>query len=383
MGAPRLISGAALALTLVGCAATPSSSQTTEEPTPSTSMIATPTETMSPSLAPTIAPRTGWTIHPVIDSPDPNALISGVAEARGQLFALGSAGFEHPGIWASSDGVSWTPAATPKSASRFGFRIRALVDAGSRLVAIGPGGFSEGSGLFATAILTSVDGVRWETVEKTPGIDPLSHASAHFGLVKVGSRLIAVGHDVWVSDDDGLIWSVAATREQISGTMFSVTERDGLIVAVGEAGGGDVIGPPAIVWLSSDQGATWSRSELPQGSTASGVTFGRDAKLVAVGMKDNGGMAWVSADQGQSWVPVPLEGCCPSDIAGTPSGYVVVSFTLGVGGDAGIAWTSLDGASWTSNPLEFGSSSIEWTPSFSLLATARPLSVALAPYPFP
>jgi hypothetical protein len=147
------------------------------------------------------------------------------------------------------------------------------------------------------------------------------------------------------------------------GWLSDVEEIGGSVVAVGSTGSGPLA-------LASTDGGTWTRaSEQPSFETPGGAGMSSlitwQGGLVAIGPGDRQSVAWRSTD-GLTWEKT-YESHYPSDEeiaagyafegamyrgAQGPTGLVAVGLSVnGLTGDfGGAAWTSQDGASWTSVP---------------------------------
>ena len=348
------------------------------EPILSPSVVST-----EPSLTPSITPeatlpvREGWTLHHVTEA-DANTSVFQVAEARGKLFAVGHGPLLQPAIWVSANAVDWVEADVPTPPTGLGFNVSNVVDAGDRLVALAPGGFAAGSGAFATMVYVSDDGFTWREAEATPGVE----TAALFTILRVNDRLVALGQEVWVSDDHGLTWVQAAGRAEIDGTMSRAAEHDGLLVAAGQAGQSDITELPFLVWTSADAGETWDRSEVDAG--ASDVTFGPDGRIlmsVYTGASGSESAIWWSLDRAQSWSEGIVQPCCITGLISTPTGYVA---TLR---DKSFVLESADGETWTEQAIGVGEITCcvegRWLPSFGLVLAVNGDSVVLGPNPGP
>ena len=358
----------------------------TPQPTSSASSSVAPSASVAPSqptLTPSIAPeatlpaREGWTLHQVTEA-DANTSVFRVAEARGKLFAVGHVSLLQPAIWVSADGVDWVEADVPTPPAGLGFTVFDIVDAGDRLVALAAGGLAAGSGAFATMIYVSDDGLTWREAEATPGVE----TAALFTIVRLGDRLVALGQEVWVSDDHGLTWVQAADRAEVDGTMFTAAEHHGLLVAAGQAGQSDITELPFLVWTSTDAGETWDRSEVDAG--ASDVTFGPDGRIlmsVRTGTSESESAIWTSFDGANSWSAGGNQPCCITGLTATPTGYVA-TFR-----DESFVLESADGETWTEQPIGVGDITCcvegRWLPSFGLVLAVNGDSVVLGPNPYP
>ena len=349
------------------------------ESSPSPSPTAVPTATPEP----TIVPRTGWSTVFSVDEDE--ARIAGIAEARGRLFALGQTGSRQPAIWVSNDGTSWALAGLPAMSERYpgsdgpdgdlgGFVVD-LQDAGDRLVAVAALGLASGSGLFGTMVYVSDDdGLTWAQVDATPGVV----AAAIFDLARSGDRLIGVGTAAWASDDGGLTWTEVMGGADIGGTLYAVDARDDLVVAVGDAGNGDLTSPPAIALVSRDGGDTWQQTVLHPDRLARSVAVGASGRIVVGGYVNEGMVTWVSDDSARTWTAsAPFGSCCVGGMVATPTGYAAVSSMLFEG-----VLLSVDGISWNTIAIPADFNAVSWGPSFGLAVAARD-EVLLGPVPAP
>lgn len=328
-------------------------------------------------------PRAGWSTAFTI-APGPYNRLRGVAEAGGQLFALGRSGRTQPAIWVSEDSITWTAAEIPPMTERLpgadgssadlAAIVVDIVDAGDRLVALASVGLADGSGLFGTMLYTSDDeGQTWSEVQSTRG----TTAAAMFGLAHRGDQLIAVGTAVWSSHDGGLSWTEVVDAESLGGTMRSVAARDDLIVAVGDGGNGDLTGPPAIALVSTD-GESWERIVIHPDAVARSVAIGPSGRIVVGGHRNADLLIWVSDDAGATWETTsPSAACCAADLVATPTGYVAAASASFEG-----ALLSSDGSTWTQSALDSGLSAVDWGPRFGLTG-ATDDTILLGPVPAP
>lgn len=350
----------------------PPSTPTAALETPSPSVSEAPT----PTPAETIAPRANWSVHRVLDGDDPYVSMGGVVEIRGRLFAGGVAGFEQPGIWVSDDGVSWRATAIPRMQPDLVASVKDIIDLGDHLVALAAGGYAEGSGPFVTMIYTSTDGESWQPVDDTPGFD----VGAHTQLLQVGTRLVALGRDVWVSSDGGSSWAASATHDELDGDIVNAATSDGLIVAVGAKVASDLVEPPGVVWTSSDGGDSWTRREISPELIPAAVVIGQDGRIVVIGNAAAELVVWTSTDRGETWdeTRAPRSGSV-YDATVVPGGYAATGAAQS--DDAGIVWTSDDAISWTEQIIPIVGTDIDWGPTFGITVAGPPMSVALGPQP--
>jgi serine/threonine-protein kinase len=216
------------------------------------------------------------------------------------------------------------------------------------------------------AAWTSTDGTSWTRVPPSelaaPGNQELS------GVAVLGTDVVAVGSDtssgtmdaaVWISHDDGTSWSRAAdpglvaTGDQV---MRRVIAAPPGLVALGYTAVGN--GRDAAVWTSTD-GESWT--PVPSSDFAgagdqeifSVATF--EGQIIAVGSSatasgDLDAAVWIESEGVWSRVASdPLEG--PRDqqmtsVIATGSGLVAVGYNTAGGDHDAAVWTSSDGRIW-------------------------------------
>ena len=270
--------------------------------------------------------------------------------------------------------------------------MNAVVVGPAGLVAVGEAR-SRDNGNVDAAVWISSEGREWSRIDDEPG--ELGDATSVFGaeseqtMVEViaGSwGLIAVGVDgvaddrdaaVWVSDN-GSAWERVTHDPAVFGgagdqLINAVTEMNGQLVAVGEAG------ERAAVWTSGNRD-TWTVADVA--GTESGPSVMNDVAafsggLIAVGSAGANmcPAVWLSAD-GLTWQPVSAEmagrdslfaadECAMSpmfDVAVVSRGVVAVGtrflsdedpsyadFTT----DGPLVWRSVDGYEWVLEDPEF------------------------------
>lgn len=208
------------------------------------------------------------------------------------------------GVWHSDDGTTWERIADTAV-------IWELVEWNRGFVAAGQSG-----GVSTATMWRSEGGTEWQEFE-TPKDRPIEERSWVMGLTASDDVLVSVGMfgdaqlgsdaAVWTSRD-GVEWTRSPHDPTTLGggryeSMYTVVSLDGTLVAFGEA----VTAPPetigqAAAWLSEDGGTTWTRltpDDEVFGNRFSGTTYIRsaaviDGRIVAVGLDDDVGMAWVA-----------------------------------------------------------------------------------------
>lgn len=262
----------------------------------------------------------------------PESLITGVVTLPTGLVALAKmapecspspCAVDEPPVvaWISADGRRWSPHVLPTLGSSTG---------SPSLLASGPAGLIATSSGRPALVVTSSDGVSWESlpVGTLPtGVIVKDLLGTAAGYVAVGLRVTNDGRwdpaSLWSSD--GRRWSDAPTElpaspapgtAVLSAVTSVIAGRDGMI-----AFGRDVIWPGAVLWWESSDGRRWSALPgfPPLGPVHCGTErctleprgslVGDGQRLVALrGGADAG--AWISTD-GLAWSPVPMGGDVP------------------------------------------------------------------------
>jgi serine/threonine protein kinase/photosystem II stability/assembly factor-like uncharacterized protein len=190
----------------------------------------------------------------------------------------------------------------------------------------------------------------------------------------VEAKAVAVGYGdkgaaVWDSSDGGSTWTRVPTKrcQGCRGkghNMFGVTAIGSTLVAVGnnefvsQQGGGatDVDGA---IWVSSDGGLSWRRvspktpSFLGAGVEIRAVIPAGDG-LLAVGKDDNGGAVWTSPGATSTWTRLTKKQCVScsgqvfmNDLVAIGNGFVIAGYMTDNGKDRVAAWVGSNGASPT------------------------------------
>ena len=346
-----------------------------------------------------------------------NGLVAvGADDASGDLDAA---------VWRSRDGVEWSrvDAGNPALAGDGRQVMTDVVAGGPGFIAVGSGtnpavsSEVEGVGFVEAVVWTSADGETWTRGSKAQSLtaddpclleEPATSMSAVAaggpGFVAVGTRNCRAHQHaaVWTSTD-GLTWEMAPPdREAALGPgdqiMRDIVERDGTLVAVGQATEGNAFSVPA-AWASTD-GITWTRAPDPPlldgttkgtlyavtatetGFVAVGVTAAdpsqtflnaghaleRSNSIFVLASQSMDAAVWLSAD-GLSWAPVDettglfteSEAQGMLDVSVAYGGLVAVGFT-GVLADRDAAvWLSEDGTEWrkTDDAAEFARAGVQ------------------------
>jgi hypothetical protein len=161
-------------------------------------------------------------------------------------------------VWLSSDGREWTriedDAFLATEEDDWTVDISSVTTGGPGIVAIGTAGLSGGTGtrtpggVDRMAVWTSADGTDWDRLP-----DREDTWAGSISGDPEGSRLIAFGTDMWISED-GYTWVRHATQDPLNqprDTANLAWDGDRVV-----AGGPDQV---LSLWVSGDRGDTWSR----------------------------------------------------------------------------------------------------------------------------
>jgi hypothetical protein len=301
------------------------------------------------------------------------AVISDAVNAGDWLTAVGYSGIvvdSAMGIpdwqavsWRSSDGLEWDLALISDGPGAFASGVDA---SGSGLVLAG------GRKLGSAMTWTTVDGTHWDAHD-LPSIDPAGTwqrvttvATGHGTFVAGGSagpELFERTARFWRSGD-GIAWTAVPADPVFDGT--EVTDILPLAkgwLALGRIGTGQAT-TGSVAWLSEDA-ATWRLVRDPAllGGWARSLASRADGIVVAVGSANDerSARAWVSSDQGETWVAAPEADTMTwygrkirmLDVTATTSGFVAVGNLVEMQFGTGVSWVSSDGLVWrrsTSHP---------------------------------
>ncbi|MFV1990478.1 MAG: hypothetical protein ACC652_07040 [Acidimicrobiales bacterium] len=241
------------------------------------------------------------------------------AVADGFLVAASDPTSYVPGLWFSSDGVSWGQLSTTGLSSPA--EIYSVFSTGTATFIVGALRVNrlEGQSPLSPMIWRSTDLKDWARVD----IGARGQGAVS-GIVDAGLRLLAVGSDrdggeIWDSTDNGLTWIRSTAPEfgvaRDSWNLFDVVGTDDLIVAVGEASTFDAVDGALpgdfgtieiLVIASGDGGETWVRAELdPE------MAVGLDS---ASSVSGAGGAFWIVAESLRDMRPEPQS--CYADLGG-------------------------------------------------------------------
>jgi hypothetical protein len=224
-------------------------------------------------------------------------------------------------VTVSRDGGPWVDATLPEAAANG--LLTGIADDGGRLVAVGSIGFA----------LTSEDGLVWQSHE-TGGrtFGRVVWADGSFIALDTSDNTVA-------RSADGYSW--AASGDPLPFQAFALAAGDSQVVVAGWAGG----------LARSEDAVTWTRGSSGDISWLSAVTSGA-GRLVAVGssgtiLASPGGRAWTKVAGGTGdWFTIAAWG----------------GLRFVAAGRAGVTATSTDGVNWVQGSIRDnqGSTSIAW-----------------------
>lgn len=314
-------------------------------PTASASLSTAPTPTTSPPVT-----ELRWSVDAFL--PESGAQPGAIARVGDRLIVTGS-DQDGPAAWYSDDGgADWQRASV--IGDRGDQRPMALGNvAGNadRLLSLGWVNVGANDADRRSVLWASTDlGTTWERVPDD-ALPPRLHdiAAGGPGFVAVGNAnpSNSGGPDldpphaaVWVSPD-GQEWEPLPDEASFQlSRINSITERDGMLVAVGSHRVGEEDLPT--IWRSPD-GRQWSRVELSASPGAvESIAVGPDG-FVAVGSSTQGGqraMAWLSPD-GATWTSETLDqmaGGVATGAAVNGLGFVAIGTSTQTVDVPGLVW---------------------------------------------
>jgi hypothetical protein len=241
--------------------------------------------------------------------------------------------------------VSWHPGNVPTAENNSSI-IGIVPKPGGGYVAVGY------DGVFGSIAWTSPDGVSWTEVPRPEGWESAGISR----VMPFSGGLLAVGRDTgdietdlaaaWISTD-GTDWRRVEGGPDMQGQILDAVETDdGRLIGVGGVPGADAAG----IWISSDAGETWQRTDdVIDNAFIWSIAEGGPG-FVAVGWRRDPQptmAVWTSSD-GESWALAPD----PEDSLGFEGidvvedhGTLVMVGSLVQGGEGRI-WTSTDGLAW-------------------------------------
>lgn len=259
-----------------------------------------------------------------------------VSFGGGFFYAAGMAG-----VHRSADGITWETSYVPHLNNLYWTNCT-----GGRIFVGGPNPGQK--------LITSVDGVTWESVTSLP--------SMVTDVVAADGRLVAIGTSAYTSVD-GTTWTQHATPTWVSGQRLKhLAFGNGVLVAVGDRGtigrspdgatwtlsalgsegflydlayGGNAyvaVGHPGLV-LTSPDAVKWSRQEATVSGSLRSVSYGAGRFLVTTDSS-----ALLTSTDGLKWEPTPA-----------PAQFYVVRYLNDhfMGTSWGSVYLSTDGLTWS------------------------------------
>ncbi|MFI5255244.1 MAG: hypothetical protein ACHQ15_07295 [Candidatus Limnocylindrales bacterium] len=291
---------------------------------------------------------------PVLHIDGASHTVVGVAP-DGTFVAIQSAlDSQAPVVLHSGDGLSWT-ASGPLPAAMYS-QVEAITRFGGGLIAVGWD--EQGPG----AIWSSPDGATWQRVPTQPALEPdvLERVAASSTTI-----VVVLGNGAVAGSHDGITWTAASPGEPGGQIVADVTATDLGFVAVGGAG------TVAAAWTSVD-GWSWRAATFPDDSDANArmlAVAARGRRAVALGAVPGPGEgasdpwsaigAWVSTDAGATWTRTgtSTRETAPALFPQNPVRLYVLSdgfVVLGMGPADLAIWNSLDGVGWQEARVEGG-----------------------------
>ena len=176
-----------------------------------------------------------------------------------------------------------------------------------------------------------------------------SHCSTE---VRCGNYLGIANWNVWRSSN-GLDWEELPASPSLQSQVISdVVVNQGELLALGQLNPGDgTTDWPSATWRSTD-GITWTEpdtlGDLPGHARAASI----DSIVVAIDPEPFGfyGRVWYSDDVGKSWTKADLpsgSSCDVKDVAAVSEQFVVVGAAIPEVPLSPCSWASADGATWS------------------------------------
>jgi len=258
---------------------------------------------------------------------------------QSQILAPGSRGTDESaenGIWRSVDGgLNWSFLAEPSLTSS-----ACAGDRGGYLDQI----LSNGSGLLGigTGIWQSADGIDWTCIGPTPR---LGITYAHDEFVGVGSTDSASVSDWFWASVDGVAW--AKVQKAPFNPEVPLAVADGFLTIAGAEGPS---GPPSHL-LTSGDGRSWTEQPYPFGAADISLAGSDGVRAVALedgysstGGENEPGAVWVSSSDGATWTryELPPRAGDDAESAAIFGNRVVVTgcMNTGDGNDCAVLWSA-------------------------------------------
>ena len=228
---------------------------------------------------------------------------------------------------------------------------RQFIGAGTATTILDP----EGPAVLSPPVaLRSGDGLTWtETPLPIPPerFEFRTHQSG-VHLAPRGATIALVGAGVAASSSDGVSWTLGTPPSPAS-FVTDVAAGSSRWIAVGHGAPPNVpvdLGPAA-VWTSSD-GRTWTRTKTYAAFCPEGIAA-RSSRFVAVGSdcarRTPRAVVIVSADNGAHWtrVRLPAGAGALHDVVRWGAGFLAAGDAVSAAGRSGVAiWHSADGRTW-------------------------------------
>ena len=280
-------------------------------------------------------PAVAWRPAHAPDAPDLSSIIAVVGALDGRLVAIGFDGGFGSILWSTTDTQTWsdvTPADFPSAG------VAGITQLGDLVVAVGRGDTIDVDANLA-AVYLSDDGLTWRQAATRIDGQLIDVVTTNDGLYAVGGVPTGDSAGVWHSMD-GEAWERIGPDFEHA-FLWSIAEGGPGLVAVGWRRNPD---PDLSVWTSPD-GNEWTLAPDPEGFAgfeATDVTATPDGTLVMAGsaFDGSGGRIWTSTD-GVRWELSDFEpdGGFARNLAWSPYGVIAV----GARDEAGVAWISPDG----------------------------------------
>lgn len=252
-----------------------------------------------------------WTLESIDDAPASFAVSVAADPRTGRVYAAGRSGPD-PVVWAATGG-GWTRTGIP-TLSGGAERERAVAIVATRDGLLAGGSAGPELGDRRARFWRSTDGAVWAPVPDDPAfagaevvaIESLA-AGGYVALGHLGTGQRSTGSVAWRSDD-GVAWRRVDDPALAGGLANALaTDADGSLVAVGS----DLDEREAVVWRSTDGGATWQRAPR------------EDSRL---------------------YEPYKIR---MTDVVATPGGLVAVGNYVGLQYGTAASWLATSWESWT------------------------------------
>jgi hypothetical protein len=255
----------------------------------------------------------------------------------------------------------------------------AVIPMGDRLIAFGAVDYAPNlSHLGWAAVWSSTDAVTWTMISKEGAFSTDSAyvrsatPDGRGGIYVIASRYDIARSDALWHSPDGATWTRLTVGNSQVLTNATIAVSNGVAVVTGQTL--QQSQPKRYVWYSSDA-ITWTEATLP------GAYPDVDGRALITGGvrgfeivdRSGAGSAWHS-DDGRTWVKSNFPGAGtfssfnPTQLLVSDGTFVVMGFDGGNGG-VPLAWTSVDGVSWSRSTME------DPSPAFGCALGCRPAAV--------